>query len=162
MRSKCRVGVLLAAVATLLFAITGQAGAAVYVYWGNEGTNSIGRADVDGVNTNPMFIPGTNRASSIATDKSHIYWAGTSYVSPYPSAIGRASIDGSNIQPQLIPVPTFASGVAVDSSHLYWSQAGDGTIGRANLDGTNPQPSFISGLNAPNGIAVDGSHIYWA
>jgi hypothetical protein len=153
---------LLAALALAAALPPATANAAAYVYWGNEGTETIGRADVDGASNIPSFINGVDRVSAIATDKSHIYWASSRSSAPFTGSIGRASIDGTAVEPALIPRPSFVSGVAVDAQHVYWSEAGAGRIGRANLDGTAADPNFITGINAPNGIAVDAAHIYWA
>jgi len=142
-----------------LLAGASTASASVYVYWGNQGTGSIGRADSDGASSNPGFINGTGSAHDIATDRSHIYWADSA-----GNRIGRAAINGVDVQPGFIATPSYTDGVAVSGSHVYYANSGGHAIGRANLDGTNPDPNFINlpmGA-APNGMAIDGGHIYWA
>jgi hypothetical protein len=136
---------------------TGIAVDSNFIYWANTGTNTIGRANIDGTGTpNPSFITGANLPTGIEVDSNFIYWvnSGTS-----PNTIGRANINGTSPDQNFITVNGFSSGVAVDNTYIYWSNSGTmpGTIGRANKanpDGTVNQ-SFVTGLFAPQGLAVD-------
>jgi hypothetical protein len=134
-----------------------------YLYWAN-GSNSIGRANLDGTNANPNFVSGVFTANALAVDSAngYIFWADAN-----GSRIGRANLaNGLNVTTSLIS--TFgakATGVAVDSASkvVYWTTnqaAGQGIIGRANEDGSNAQPTWIHSLF--EGLTLDGSYLYWA
>lgn len=141
-----------------------------FVYWVNgPPTATIGRADLDGANPNPSFIPGSGSGPfGVAVDDFHIYWTNESLDVAYPGTIGRANLDGSNIDQNFIVVPgplpwvTSVAGIAVDAKHIYWTDRAGDRIGRANLDGSNVDPNFITDAPNPGGIAVDTQHIYWA
>ena len=45
-----------------------------HIYWTNYGTDTIGRADLDGSNVNQSFItPGAFQPGGVAVDAEHIY-----------------------------------------------------------------------------------------
>jgi len=130
------------------------------IYWGNVGTYTIGRANLNGQNVNQSFINGTRSTTpfGMAVDSRHIYWA-----SNQNHTIGRADLDGQNVNQSFITNVPYAYWVAVDSRYIYWTDAVTNTIGRADLDGQNVNQNFI--ITAPVGalgLAVDSSHIYWA
>lgn len=134
------------------------ASAGAYVYWGNEATNSIGRAALDGSGANQAFVAGASQPTGIATDGSHVYWANQE-----TDTISRANLDGSDRIPNFITGAKNPQGVAVDGDHIYWVNAETNAIGRANLNGTSVSQTFITtGLSNGRGLAVDGAHIYWA
>jgi virginiamycin B lyase len=124
----------------------------------------------DGGAKNLSFLP--VKASGVAVDGSHIYWADSK-----EGTIGRANLDGSSPQPKFIELPELEvepgvlappnpQGVAVDATHIYWTNAAaegedEGTIGRASLAGTEVDQGFIEGASNPKGIDVDASHVYW-
>jgi virginiamycin B lyase len=127
-----------------------------HLYWSN-GSNTIGRADLNGQNANQSFIGGASHPTGVAVDADHVYWTNL-------SAIGRADLDGQNANQSFIDSGS-SFGVAVDADHVYWTDpfnGPDGTIGRANLNGTDPNPDFIDGVNRPINVAVDAGHVYWA
>ena len=130
--------------------------AEAHVYWANNATTTIGRANLDGSGANQGFIAGANSPFGVAVDGRRLYWtnAGT-------GTIGRANLDGSGVNQGFIAGASDPSGVAVDGQHIYWANSGTGTIGRANLDGSGANPSFIAGANNPSGVAVDGQRLYW-
>ena len=68
-----------------------------YVYWANCGTDTIGRADLDGTNVNRSFITGAEDPLGVAVDAGHVYWANTA-----TDTIGRADLDGTNVNPRFI------------------------------------------------------------
>jgi len=132
------------------------------IYWGNAGTYTIGRANLNGQNVNQSFINGTRSTTpfGMAVDSRHIYWA-----SNQNHTIGRADLDGQNVnQNFIITAPVGAFGLAVDNSHIYWANVNPETIGRADLDGQNVNQNFIVPGQSVGlyGLAVDSSHIYWA
>jgi sugar lactone lactonase YvrE len=127
-----------------------------HIYWSNNPTGTIGRADADGQNVNQNFITGAVSPYGVAVDSSHIYWTNLA-----TNTIGRADLDGQNVDQNFITTDLGPVGVAVDSSHIYWTNFYTDTIGRADLDGQNVNQNFITGSSYPAGLAVDGSHIYW-
>jgi virginiamycin B lyase len=150
------IGTLVAA-AVLLLAAAPRAEA--YIYWANQGTNTIARANLDGTDANLSFITGASLPNGVAVDAAHLYW-----VNQDTGTIGRANLDGSGVNHNLITGLNDPEGVAVDASHIYWADAGTDTIGRANLDGTGPDFDFIPAAMGTNpiGVAVDAAHIYWS
>ncbi len=148
-----------AAVFALLLSGAGSANA--YVFWANSGTNTVGRANLDGSSPSASFISPTTSASYIAFDGTYIYWADQG-----AGTIGRARADGTGTPDQAfvngVGSPT---GVAVDGSYVYWGNAvgvGSSTIGRAALTNPgSPDLSFIQNIDPPEGLAVDASFVYW-
>ena len=67
-----------------------------YLYWTNDGTNTIGRASLNGSNVNQSFITGALSPLGVAADGNNIYWANSDL-----NTIGRATLDDSG---QLIGV----------------------------------------------------------
>ena len=138
-----------------------------FVYWGNSGQTSIGRAKLNGTGVNNAFIGGLSNVHGVAVDSKHVYWTQGNAAT---SSIGRANLDGSGANPNFIPnsaAVNFATAfpqaaVAVTSSALYWVNTGAGTIGRANLDGTSPNGALVNPGGDPLcGIATDQNFIYW-
>jgi hypothetical protein len=137
-----------------------------FIYWtqGSAGTSTIGRANLDGSNPNPNFIPNSsalNFASAapqaaIAVTGSTIYWANA-------TTVGRANIDGSSpTSPIVNPGGDPLCGVAADPDFVYWLDVGLGqSIGRAGPDGSAPTFNFVPGVSGSCGVAVDPSFIYW-
>lgn len=147
---------------------TGTASAAIY--WTNSdptsGAEEIGRANLDGSNTDPGFIKlpksqkhGAQTCDGVTVDGTDIYWAENGL-----DAIGRANIDGSNANPEFITGAERPCGIATDSSHIYWINdvypPGPWSIGRANLDGTEVQPEFLKTAYGPCGLANSGPYLF--
>jgi virginiamycin B lyase len=130
------------------------------IYW--ENGNAIARANLDGTNQQPSFIPLMHLGDAqmicgdIAVDDSYIYWTNTQN-----NAVGRAAIDGTNPNYNFVPSATETCGVAVDRSHVYWANTGGVTVGRANVDGTDVTQDFIEGPSRPCGIEVNLAHVFW-
>ncbi len=55
------------------------AGADAYIYWSNahDAPNAIGRANLDGTEVDPQFIPSAGEGCDIAVDQSYVYWSHT-------------------------------------------------------------------------------------
>ncbi len=144
------------AVSFVAIAALGPTSASAYLYSANGGTNSIGRANLDGSGASQSFVVGANSPLDVAVDAGHVYWANDG-----TGKIGRANLNGSGINQSFINTgSSFVRGLAVDGGHIYW--ASFSTIGRANLNGTGIDQSFITGAAAPYGVAVDAAHVYWA
>jgi streptogramin lyase len=144
------------ATASITLIGTGATEATRHVYWANNPTGAIGRADLNGQNANQNFINGAASPWGLAVDNDHIYWANLA-----TNTIGRADLNGQNVNQNFITTALGPEGVAVDSSHIYWTNYYTGTIGRADLDGQNVNQNFITTAPYPGGVAVDSSHIYW-
>ena len=134
------------------------------LYWANEGTASIGRANLDGTGVDaPYFISVPAGPHDLALNGSHIYWTEGSAT----GAIGRANLDGTNPQPGLIPTGgTDPHGIMLDSSSVYWTQTFNALlrIGRVNLDGGGPvtHPFVQTNTNGDAcGLSVSVDTIIW-
>jgi hypothetical protein len=51
------------------------AGAAAYVYWTDNVSTTIGRADLDGTQGDPSFVSGASQPLGVAVDGQQIYWS---------------------------------------------------------------------------------------
>ena len=129
------------------------------LYWVDLGTNTIGRANLNGSSANASFIsPSRSLGGGVAVDADHVYWASWS------GYIGRADRDGTDVDESFIETRSSVSFVAVDDEYVYWTTDNDwdGAIGRARIDGTEVDDTFITGAEEPEGIAVTDTHVYWA
>jgi hypothetical protein len=131
--------------------------ASAYVYWANEGTNTISRANLDGTSVDTNFIAGANAPRGVAVDGHHIYWVNVGGT----SKIARANLDGSEANQSFMTGVGVAVSLTVDSDHIYWVDGAAGKIGRANLDGSDPNPNFITGADEPTQVRVDSGYLYW-
>jgi hypothetical protein len=61
-----------------------------HLYWANIGTNTIGRASLDGTGADQGFISGAATPAGVAVDAGHVYWANDG-----TNTIGRANLDGT-------------------------------------------------------------------
>jgi hypothetical protein len=133
-----------------------------FIYWtqGDALTGgSIGRANLNGSDPNPNFIPhsaGVSSPSGIALTPSAIYWQNGG------NAIGRANLDGSAPDPDLIPASNSNCGLTTDSGFLYFLDNGGTGIGRASLEDASVQGDFAAIPEAFCGLAVDVNYLYWA
>jgi len=128
-----------------------------HLYYGvasNEG--SIGRANLDGSESDNGFVDGLEFPSGLAVDGPHVYWADR-----LTNQIGRANLDGSGVERDFIDGADYPCGVAVDGSYLYWSNRDSNAIGRAWLDGTHVEQEFLSEVDQPCSVAVTPTQIYW-
>lgn len=127
-----------------------------FIYWAHG--NAIGRANLDGTQPNPDFIPswlGVKAPSGIAVDSKFIYWTS-------PAGIGRAFLNGSQPDGSFIPDPHNPCGLAVDDHFLYFTVSGK-AVARAPIGGGEPDEGFVpvpSGTDC--GVAADSGHVYWS
>jgi Low-density lipoprotein receptor repeat class B len=133
-----------------------------HVYWTDESTDEIGRAELNGANVEPSLIPAAGEVpEGMAVDDGHVYWANL-----VGQAIGRSNLDGSNPEPNFLQLSaaSFPEGVAIEGSHIYWTAAGHGgEIGRSNLAGGEIEEELITGLGgAISALAADPTHLYWS
>ncbi len=118
-----RFAIVIGVAAAGVMALGAQA-ADAYVYWANYGTDTIGRADLDGTNVNRSFITGAEDPLGVAVDAGHVYWANTA-----TSSIGRADLDGTDVNRASSVAPITPGGVAVDANHVYWVNRGSSRLG---------------------------------
>ena len=134
------------------------------MYWINDETDNIQRANLDGSNIEDLFTHGQEvwHPSGIALDVlgGKMYWANNGV-----NKIQRANLDGSNIEDLSVTyqqVSGWMVAVALDVSRgkMYWTVSGK--IQRANLDGSNIE-DLVTELENPGGIALDvsGGKMYW-
>lgn len=133
-----------------------------HVYWTDEGTDEIGRAELNGANVEPSLIPIAGEVpEGMAVEGEYIYWANR-----VGQAIGRARLDGSNPEPNFVQLSaaSFPEGVAIEGNDIYWTAAGHGgQIGRSNLAGGEIDEELITGLGgAISALAADSTHLYWS
>ena len=127
-----------------------------FIYWAHG--NAIGRANLDGTQRNPDFIPswlGVRAPNGVAVDSKFIYWSG-------PSGIGRAFLNGSQPNNSFIPDLGSPCGVAVDQNFVYYTVGGN-AIARAPAGGDPPDDGFIPVPGGTDcGVAVNDGLIYWS
>jgi streptogramin lyase len=150
-----RAVLVLAALALAALALATRADG--FIYWAMYYEGNIGRANLDGTNSDRGFIRGLPGVRSVAVDSHHVYWAAT-------DGIGRAKLDGSRVEEEFVPlgrVPAAgAFDVAVTAEHLYWVRTDRSWISRASIDGSDVEKHFMY-VEEPWEIAADDSHIYW-
>ena len=132
--------------------------ASAYVYWANEGDNTIGVASLAGFGVNQRLIANAGPPTALAIAGRYIYWGSDA------GTIGRANLNGTGVDESLFSGSGGPQGLAVGATHIYWTDdiVGDFTIERANLEGKEVEPEFIKGAKGPDGVAVDGNYVYWA
>ncbi|MDE0682597.1 MAG: DUF4955 domain-containing protein, partial [Candidatus Poribacteria bacterium] len=132
------------------------------IYWSDNGTDKIQRANIDGSNVEDLVTrPTLSAPVGIALDISggKMYW-----IDETTDKIQRSNLDGSSIEDLITTGLDLPSGIALDisSSKMYWMDRGIDKIQRANIDGSNVE-DLVTGLTAPRGIALDisGGKMYW-
>jgi virginiamycin B lyase len=138
------------------------------IYWTNNFTGTIGRAQLDGTGIDESFIIGAQNLIAVAVHGDHIYWTNVGPGGLGNGPIGRARLDGTKVEQDWI-IAGGPAGVVVEGEHIYWTNDGEAgalgggqSVGRARLDGTHVEQSFITGASNPNGIAANRTHVYWA
>jgi virginiamycin B lyase len=132
--------------------VTGLAVDGSHLYWTTLNGTSIGRANLDGSDQLPQFIPDIEKPCGVAVDGSFVYWGDL-------FRVGRARLDGSGVEKNFISTDP-ACGVAVDRNYLYWGDAGGPAIMRAPLGGKGAE-ALTEGIGSVSALAVDGGHVYW-
>ncbi len=135
------------------------------VYWVEQETKNIQRANLDGTNVEVIISNDTH--GSVMKDDSlpsgnaldpinnKLYW-----VDNYWSTICRADLDGSNAETVISSGAGDTLDIALDplNNRMYWTDI-QGSIKRSDLNGNNIV-DVISSVN-PSYIAIDSTHIYW-
>ena len=133
------------------------------IYWTDEETGKIQRANLDGTNIQDIVTTGLASPSGIALDVAggKMYWG-----DGVAGKIQRANLDGTNIQ-DIVTMGFLESpyGIALDAAggKIYWTNWFAGKIQRANLNGSNIEDIVTEDLEFLEGIALDaaGGKIYW-
>ena len=138
------------------------------IYWTNNFTGTIGRANRKGTGVNQNFITGAPNLIALTLHGDYIYWTNVGPGGLGNAWIGRARLDGSHVNQNFI-LAGGPAGVAAEGRYIHWTNdgkfgalGGGQSIGRALLDGTDVDQSFITGADNSNGVAVDANSIYWA
>ena len=136
-----------------------------HVYWTNNNSGEIWRANLDGSSAAPV-LTGLASPMGIAVDPSgeKIYWFDDAV-----NELWRADFDGSNAAALITTGISNPKALAIDATggKVYWTNNGSGPglgeIKRADLDGGNIE-TVTSGLDAPYSIALDTvrGKVYWA
>jgi len=134
------------------------------LYWGDDQTGKIQRANLDGSGVEDLVAGGTGIPWGIALDlhSGKMYWTDVEN-----REIHRANLDGSNIE-DIVTTGDYSStpsGLALDLSagKMYWTDTGLDKIWRANLDGSATEELVTSGIPAATAIALDlnAGKMYW-
>ena len=157
----------------LMSGLDGPAGIEIVgnnIYWINQNTNSIGRANLDGSGINKNFIPTRESPLYLLHHDGYFYWSNYAVDDvgrdPLNSSIGRSLVDGTNVDQFFIPQTYFGQGLGTDGTYLYWGNAGSpatlgtGTVGRATLSGEEINNSFVTGLNRPTSVLFFNNLLY--
>jgi len=140
--------------------------AAGKMYWGDQTTEELLRADLNGANIE--ILGGTPFFRGIALDSASglIYWS-TSHTAS-TGRILRSNLDGSG---QLVAVPISGSSfkpgsIALDvtAGKIYWADGVTKFIRRSNLDGSGIEDLLnTQNIGPPRAIALDlaAGLIYW-
>ena len=133
------------------------------MYWTDNVSEKIQRANLDGTNVEDLVTTGVGRPYGIALDVAggKMYWTDRGTYK-----IQRANLDGTNVEDLVISGLSTPRSIALDvaGGKMYWTDSGTDKIQRANLDGTNVEDLVTTGFRVPDGIALDvaGGKMYWA
>ncbi|HEV8606646.1 MAG TPA: hypothetical protein VGQ99_14825 [Tepidisphaeraceae bacterium] len=139
------------------------------IFWSDQQTKQISRANLDGSNVQPVVAAGLDTTRGIAIDPiaQKVYW--TEYGGAVIGVkIATANWDGTGAHDLVTSGIAGPAGIDLDIIHgkMYWTDNALRTIKRANLDGTAVE-TIVSPETAdiifPWGIAVDGiaGKVYW-
>ena len=153
------------------------------MYWADQGTDKIQRANLDGsrvedvVTSLPQWVRSSRSSgpSDIALDVAagKVYWTVWDGNPEARNKIQRANLDGSRVEDLVTALPGVRkpNGLALDLSagKIYWTntfdddEQGTDKIQRANLDGSRIEDLVTSGLGWPIGISLDAAagKMYW-
>ena len=105
---------------------------ATHIYWADFANNRIGRANIDGTESNANWLTGQSGVSGLSADGDQLYWALRNAMQ-----IRTASVNDKAVS---IVGGTSATiyGMTVADGRIYWTSNTVGQVGRMNLDGTDP------------------------
>ena len=132
----------------------------IYMYWADNGTNKIQRANLDGTNVQDIHATGLEGPEGIAIDITggKMYWTDHD-----TDKIQCSNLDGTNVE-DLVTGLEAPLGIALDlaGGKMYWTNYSI-AIQRANLDGTNVENLVTTDVRGAEEIALDvaGGKMYW-
>jgi streptogramin lyase len=86
-----------------------------HLFWTNAGQNAIGRANLDGGQVTPIWVPDASDSYGVDVDSKHIYWG--NYGSG--TTIGRSTLAGKSVKQSFITGADNPTGVAVDNLPVH-------------------------------------------
>lgn len=122
------------------------------LYWGDGGTQSISRANLDGSNVETVVSGVAVQGIALDVATQTIYW------SDFPVAgdrtVRRAGFDGSNMQTLLTGLAgPVGIGLDLAAGRLYVADTFANSLISANLDGSD-RHAFLTGVQNLSGLAV--------
>ncbi|MBV9005414.1 MAG: hypothetical protein JO181_12205, partial [Solirubrobacterales bacterium] len=91
--SRWSAALVVAVVAAVLgFGAPGRAANPGFIYWSNDLTGRIGRANIDGSDVNQGFIGGASLPAGVAVNREYVYWT-----NHRTGTIGRATLGGADV-----------------------------------------------------------------
>ena len=134
----------------------------VSMYWVDDGTGKIQRADLDGSNIEDLITEGSKNLTSLALDIAggKMYW-----VNREKNKIQRADLDGNNVEDLITEGLKNPTSLALDIARgkIYWVNGGRQRIQRADLDGSNVEGIIKGGSKNLTSLALDiaRGRMYW-
>ncbi len=127
------------------------------IYWGDNGTDKLQRANLDGSDVEDLITSGISpNGVAIASATGRLFWADEGCC----CCVGSADLDGSN---QSVVSPSGGRMTAVDEADdwLFWIAGG--AVMRSHMDGSASSQVASVGSNL-SGIALnaDSNIVYWA
>ena len=120
---------------------------AIKLYWGEQASSQIRRADMDGTSAETLVNEG-GYGLAIDSAGGKMFWGN------WADDLKRADLDGSDVE-NLIDDVYRADDIELDlaGGKMYFSAESWGTVRRANLDGSEQEDLVTA--NGPSGIALD-------
>ena len=128
------------------------------IYWTNDDTDTIQRANLGGSNVQDIVTDGYPDGIALDIVGKKMYWTDSIL-----DKIQRANLDGSNVEDIATTGIDGPKAIALDvaGGKMYWTNRWGKKIQRANLDGSNVE-DIVTDVY-PDGIALDvaGGKMYW-
>src|SRR4051812_1360083 len=136
------------------------------MYWADNGTRTIRRANLDGSGAENLITTGLLGPSDIELDLAHghLYWADRDR-----NEIARSNLDGSGVTVVRsgagVSQPYFLT-LDVEGGNLYWTDFDNAVVHTARLDGSGPVQDMFVGMVRTRDVVVqpdsNGGYLYWA
>jgi hypothetical protein len=134
------------------------------VYWTNDTSRTVGKAQIGTTNTSADFVTEPRSPAGIAVDDTSVYWT----ISEPRGTVRTRAIDGDSTI-DIASEQNNPTDIVVDGANVYWTNrgtmgtgdgTGDGTVMSAPVTGGS-FTQLASNQSAPGSIAVYGGHVYW-
>src|SRR5215210_3975233 len=112
------------------------------MYWADNGTNVIARANLNGTGAETLISSGLNFPADVELDlvNRKVYWTDRD-----AGHIRRANLDGTLVENVRTGIPdAYFMELDVAGGKVYWSNADGPSIFRANVDGTGAIETVMS------------------